>query len=395
MWRGVVAAALVIGCRDSPAPPTGEPPPPMTPVPSIVPALPQSPDGAQELVALDLQIEQARAAPDPEALLGALSRRAMLRGRHDDFREALERSRAWTAEDANNPRAWAMRIAILIQAHQFTEAELRLDDFKRLARDPSEWEPPAATLDEARGNPEGARVVRERAAELHPTAANLTNLAANLAMRGQLDGAIALIPRAAAALRDPSPVLVAWLLVQWGRLYVQKGEPAAARQLFAEAHARMPGYVDATVQLATAIRATGGDPTALAAGALAAEPHHPELLALAGRTADAAEAWTTYLQSPLDHAFADHAARFYLGPGSAPAKALGLATSNFLNRQTLDARALLVEAELANTLAKSACDRAEPLATGSRAHQFLAWRAYAACGQTAEADRLARTLGIR
>jgi len=395
MWRGVIAAALVIGCRGEPAPRTGEPPPPTTRVTSVVPALPQSPDGAQELVALDLQIEHARRAGDREAVITALSRRAMLRGKHADLREALERSQVWTADDKRNPRAWAVRIAVLTQVHQLAEADLRFDDWKPLAQDPSEWEPSAATLFEARGKPELAREYRERAAKVHPTAANLTALAANLAMRGQLDDAIALIPHAAAALRDPSPVLVAWLLVQWGRLYVQNGEPAAARQLFEEAHRRLPGYVEATIQLATAIRATGGDPRELVAAALVTDPEHPELLALAGRTAEAHAAWTAYLKYPLREAFADHAARFYLGDGRDPGRAFELAVRNIANRGTLEARALLVEAELANAMWNAACEHVKPLATGTRAHQFLAWRAFTACGQTTEADRLAQALGIR
>jgi tetratricopeptide (TPR) repeat protein len=394
---------LAGGCRGDRAPAGGTEPTATTPrhaagatTPrTIVLALPQSPDGAQELVALDLQITQGRTANDPEALIPALSRRAMLRGRHEDFREALARSLAWTHDDNQNPHAWAVRISILTQAHQFSQADRAFADLEPLAHDPSEWEPLAATLFEARGTPERARDYRERAATIHPTAGNLTHLAANLAMRGQLDEAIAMIPRAAAALRDPSPVLVAWLLVQWGRLYVQRGEPAAARQLFEEAHRRMPGYVEATVQLGAAIRATGGDPREVAAAALAAEPQHPELLALAGRTADAHQAWAVYLTYPLEEAFADHAARFYLGAGRDPGKALRLAATNFTNRQTIEARSLLVEARLTNAMWKEACHDAQPLATGTRTQQFLAWRAFTACSQTAEADRLAQTLGIR
>lgn len=394
MWRGVVAVALVIGCRRDPAPPARDQPAPTVPVRSVVPLLPQSPDGAQELVALDLQIEQARTANDREALITALSRRMMLRGRHADLREALDLSQRWTADDTRNPRAWAVRIAILTQAHQFARADLMFDDLRPLVHDPSEWEPAAATLFEARGKPELAREYRERTVAAHPTAASLTSLAGNLAMRGQLDDAIAMIPRAAAALHDPSPVLVSWLLVQWGRLYVQNGEPAAARPLFEEAHRRMPGYVEATVQLGAAMRATGGDPQEVVSAALASEPQHPELLALAGKVAEAGTAWTAYLTPPVILAFADHAARFYLGPGRDPHKAFVLANLNHVNRDTDEARSLLVEASMANAMWRDACQLAEPLATGARAHQFLAWRAFTACGQTADATKLAQTLGI-
>ncbi len=393
MWRGVVAAALLIGCRGEPAPTRRAEPAPV--VRSAVPPLPQSPDGAQELVALDLQIEQARTADDREALIAALARRAMLRGRHADLREALAQAQAWISVDKKHPRAWAAWIGITTQAHQFAEADRSFDDLKPLVQDPSEWEPLAATLFEAQGKPDLAHEYRERTATNHPSSTNLTALAANLAMRGRLDDAIALIPAAAAALRDPSPVLVAWLLVQWGRLHVQNGELAAARQLVEEAHRRMPGYVEATVQLATLVRATGGDPGELVTAALVAEPGNPELLALAGQAPQAHAAWQAYLQYPLEEAFADHAARFYLGAGREPARALELASRNFVNRPTTEARSLLVEAQLANALPAEACATSTPLASSTRADQFLAWRAFTVCGQTVEANRLAKTLGIR
>ena len=401
-WHGPLAAALAtvlaIGCRGDRATAREERAAPARPVAalsSVIPPLPQSPDGAQELVALDLQIEKARTAEDREALIAALGRRAMLRGRHEDFREALRRAEAWTSDDKKNPRAWAAWIGIATQAHRFSDAARALDDLEPLATDPSQWEPLQATWFEAQGKPELARDHRERTAKIHPTTANLTALAANLALRGRLDEAVTMIPVAAAALRDPSPVLVAWLLVQWGRLHVQKGELAAARQLFEEAHRRMPGYVDATVQLATVMRATGGDPTELVTAALGSEPAHPELLALAGKTTEAHAAWTVYLKYPLEEAFADHAARFYLGAGREPGRALSLASDNFMNRSTAEARSLLVEAQLVNAMWKEACRDAEPLASSTRAHQFLAWRAFTACGQTTEAGRLAQTLGIR
>ncbi|MBA3456070.1 MAG: tetratricopeptide repeat protein [Deltaproteobacteria bacterium] len=393
--RDEPATSLPATTPTTPAPSIAAPPIAAPPISSLIAALPQSPDGPQELTSLDLQIEQARRTQDSEALIEGLARRAMLRGRHEDYRAALDRARAFWAEDKHNTRALAALIRIHTQLHDFDEAEHRINDLRPLASDRSDWTALEATVAEARGKPELARDHRERTAKVHPTPTNLTSLAANLAMRGELDGAVAMIPRAAAALHDPSPVLISWLLVQWGRLYVQKGELAAARELFAEAHERLPGYVDATVQLATTLRATGGDPDDVVAAALVAEPHHPELLALAGRAKDAHAAWAVYLTPPLERAFADHAARFYLGPGGDPARALALATTNDLNRLTLEARTLLVEAELANGLVDPACRDARRLTSGTRAQQFVAWRAYTACGQTAEATLLAQTLGIR
>ncbi|MDB4962269.1 MAG: hypothetical protein JWP01_2268 [Myxococcales bacterium] len=401
----VVAAALLSGCRgDHRRAPREDAA--IAVAPSMVPALPRSPDSAQELRALDLEIERARIAlpaGDPAPLITGLARRAAIRGRLDDFTDVDQQSKAWAERAPSEPAAWRSRIAVLIQLHRFAEARAALASLVPLTRDRSEWESLAATLDEASGQPERAVAYRERAATVEASAVTITALAANLADRGELTEAIALIPRAAAALRDPSPVLVSWLLVQWGQLHTRNGAPAAARELFAEAHARMPGYVEASVQLAHAIRATGGDPRAVATEALADGPH-PELLAIAGTPDAAAALWDRYTTAHRA-AFADHAARFYLagatasgaepsGVGARVAKAIALATDNFANRPTLDARALLVEAQLAGTPSE-ACSLVDPLLASTRAHQFLAWRALTACGRTTDAARVATTLGIR
>jgi tetratricopeptide (TPR) repeat protein len=513
MQRLVVAAALLIGCRgDQRRAPHDEPA--VARVASVVPALPRSPEGAQELRALDLEIARARtaltpgdagspgsmeaaalprtnataasmgstanAAPpgagvkvgspgsmasraplgatadtvtgDPAPLITGLARRAAIRGRLEDFTEADQRSKAWIERAPADPVAWRSRVGVLTQLHRFAEARSALAHLVPLARDPSDWEALAATLDEAVGQPDRAVAYRERAAKVEASAVTITALAGNLAARGNLDEAIALIPRAAAALRDPSPVLVSWLLVQWGQLHTTKGEPAAARPLFSEAHARLPGYVEATVQLAHALRATGADPRVLASDALADGPH-PELLALAGKTDEAAALWDRYTAAHRE-AFADHAARFYLavaaatgsgartgsarstadasiratdsstgaagatgsstrgigssaagssaGSGSAAsgvdaalAKAVALAADNFANRPTLDARALLVEAQVLAARAAEACSLVDALLASTRAHQFLAWRALTACGRTADAARVGTALGIR
>jgi hypothetical protein len=125
-----------------------------------------------------------------------------------------------------------------------------------------------------------------------------------------------------------------------------------------------------------------------------ADDHHPELLALAGKIDEAKRAWERYVEG-FPKAFAGHAARFYLGPGHDPARAFELARIDHANRDTVEARLLVVEAALAAGAAGAACELAPPLARGTRAHQFLAWRAFTACQRTGEAQTLASHLGIR
>jgi tetratricopeptide (TPR) repeat protein len=252
-------------------------------------------------------------------------------------------------------------------------------------------------IDEATGHPELAAPRREQTAKILVRPETLTTLAANLALRGKLDEAFALIPKAVAAAHDNSAVTFSWLYFQWGRLYEQAGQLAMARDLFAEAHRRMPGYLEAIVHLAQTMSATGQDPTALLTAALRTN-QHPELLALAGKTAEAKAAWERYLTA-LPEAFADHAARFYLGPGADPARALVLAKANLANRDTTEARSLAAEAALAAADPAEACRLVEPILDPARnalrAQQFIAWRALSACGRKTDADRVAAILGIR
>ncbi len=395
----VVAAALAGGCRGREASPGDDRAPEADrgPAPeargsaaTVVPPLPRSPDGALELRALDEQI--ARAA-HPGQKIPLLLERAAIRQRLEDHVDASARSAAWVEEAPASLEAWQLRARVLTRVHKLAEARAALAQVRRLARDPGDWEELAAALDDAAGDHARAAAYRERAAKAWPSSIRLTAWAASLGQLGRVDEALAVMPRAAAAIRHHPAAILAWILFQWARLYEQRGELAAARQLLEAARARLPGHVEVTVHLAEAIRATGGDPSALVASALAAEPSHPELLALAGRTADARAAWERYVAA-LPEAFADHAARFYLRAGADPRRALALARASLEHRPGGEARALAVEAALEAGEPAAACELARPLAAGSRPRRFLAWRAFRACGDREAAGALAPSLGL-
>ncbi|MEJ7599331.1 MAG: hypothetical protein WKG01_15600 [Kofleriaceae bacterium] len=354
-----------------------------------MPKLPRSRDGRVEARELDGEIARGRT---PAELIAPLLARAALRGGVDDLIRALALSERWIADAPDDRGAWQARVAALSRVHRFAAAREALARVRTLAGDPADWQELAAVLDEATG--EHVRVAGYRAdqARLYPSPRTLTHHAANLALAGELDQAIAIVPRAAAIIRDNPASLVSWLLVQWGRLYSAKGEHAAARRFYAEAHARQPLSIEAVTLLAASIHATGGDARSVLAAALADQPAHPELLALAGKRAEATQAWELHVKL-LPEAYADHAARFFLADG-APARALTLARANAANRDTAEARALVLEAALAADQPAVACEIAPSLATGVRGHQFLAWRAFGACGRTADAAALAARLGI-
>jgi hypothetical protein len=387
-----VAVALAAGCRDDRAPP-GDRAPPAAAAPrvsgALVPALPRSPDGAMELRVLDEQI--ARAAR-PGERVPLLLERAAIRQRLEDYVEAVARSAAWVAEAPGSLEAWKLRAQVLVRVHDTAGARAALERVRRLSRDPADWEELTAALDDAAGDHAAAAAYRERAAARWPTSVRLTAWAASLGRLGRVDEALEVMPRAAAAIRHHPSSTLAWILLQWAQLYEQRGDLAAARQFLEAARARLPGHVEVTVHLAEAIRATGGDPAALVASAVAAEPH-PALLALAGRIPEARAAWERYVAA-LPAAFADHAARFYLGAGADPRRALALAREDLARRPSEDARALSVEAALRADEPALACELARPLAGASRGRQLLAWQAFTACADREAARALATILGL-
>lgn len=355
---------------------------------SLVPTLPPSPDAAEEVRGLDRRIEIHRDEPELEIVL--LLERAWISGRLEDYVEAMRRSAAWVVKAPSLRRAWQTRAQVLTRVHDFAAARAALARLRRKVRDRSAIEGLKATIDEATGVA-GAAAYRERMARDYPDPTTLTQWAASLAAAGRTAEALAVMERVPALIHDNAPQLLAWILFQWGRIYELRAEPAAARQFYEAARARLP-TLEATVHLAQSIAATGGDPSALVSAALAAN-RHPELLALAGEIDEAKRLWERYVAA-LPRAFAEHAARFYLGPGRDPRRALALARLDLANRNTLEARSLAVEAAIAAGDVATACKLAPPLAAGPPAHQFMAWRAFSSCRRTQDAAALAARLGI-
>ena len=358
-----------------------------------VPALPASPDGVAEIRALDRRIELH--AGEPELAILLLLERADVRGRLDDYLEALRRSAGWVAREPSRRTAWQIRAQVLIRVHDVAGARAALDRLRRLGREPGELEGLAATIDELAGGAAAAAraaAYREHMARDYPDPTTLTQWANSLAAAGRSDEALAVMQRVPAVIHDNPPELLSWILFQWGRIFEQRGELATARAFYAAAHARMP-TVEITAHLAQATAATAGDPSALVTAALA-EDRHPSLLALAGQLDEAQRGWERYVAA-LPRAFAGHAARFYLDHRRDPARALALAQLDHAGRDTPEVRALVVEAALAAGTTAAACELAPGLARGAPAQQFLAWRAFTACRRTDEAAALAARLGIR
>ncbi|MGE5185114.1 MAG: hypothetical protein ACM31C_23760 [Acidobacteriota bacterium] len=403
MREAIVALALVVACRggcSQPAPTAhheagrdGGPA-------SLVPRLPRSDDPALALQELDAAVAIYRQRDQLGEAVAALLDRAAVKGQLEDFQDALALSAKYVEREPNQVAAWRSRFAALSRVHRFADARAALAEIAKRSLNRTHWEDLEAQLDEATGK--SSLATRESLVKRWGSPTNVVSYAASLALEGRLDDALAVMPRAAAAVRDTRPALYEFILFQWGRLYELKGEMAAARELYAAAHARLPA-LEATTHLARAMMATGDrDGARQLVDAALAQDRHPELLELAGEldgnpahVAEAKREWERYVAA-LPEAFSDHAARFYLAGGADPARALVLARANLANRDTREARALVVEAALAAKDSHAACEAVGPLLAPAalRSQQFVAWRALTACGRTDEAKRLAANLGI-
>ncbi|NVB79331.1 MAG: hypothetical protein HOV81_13125 [Kofleriaceae bacterium] len=409
MHRLLVAALLLAACRGDRAPaPTATKvlkdaglDGPASRV-SDVPALPRSDDGVAELHALDQRIEIA--AEDTARLVGLLLERAAIRGHALDYERALAASAALVKELPRDVTALELRVKVLTAVHRFADARAAIAELAPLVF-PVQLVELNVALDEATGQSARALEGRAKLAAEAPTPQMITLYAGALARAGKFDEALAQLPKAiAGAARINTPRGTNWLYFQWGLIYEAKGDLAIARDHYLAAYARMPGSLETVEHLAGALAATGDRERArrIVADAVADNPH-PSLRALALELADKVEPselalvtaeWESYVKA-LPEAFADHAARFYLGVGKNPTRALELARLNLANRDTLQARALVVDAALAAGDPAGACAVVEPLlAGGTKAERFSAWKALGACGRKGDAEKLARELGI-
>ena len=156
-----------------------------------------------------------------------------------------------------------------------------------------------------------------------------------------------LFERARAAIVDVSPFMVAWMDFQRASLLEARGMEKQARAYYLEALEVIPVYVHAAVHAATtdapdkaverleALRSVTTDPELLSA--LANAHKRAKHDAEAKKATDAARARYDELLAKHPAAYADHAARFFLGSGSDSKKALGLAEKNAKSRPTEEA----------------------------------------------------------
>jgi tetratricopeptide (TPR) repeat protein len=373
-------------------------PPSMRELPTTDPALAKN--------NLDAQVASAeeRTQRDPSnvdaraAFVSLLLARGQSFGRIADYERAADVAEQALASKPSGS-AYLARASVRSTFHRFADA---LSDLALAAPlGVPEWrvDTARASIFQALGQYDEAFAIRHRLSQRQP---NLQTLGAEAVLltergdesRGDFDNAAQLFADAEARFADVSPFPLAWLWLEKSVLEEKWGHAASARTWLEAARERMPEYEHVVSHLAALepprraaellqpLLSSSDDPEVAAqlSAALAALGRDDE----AARLRERAAARYRDLTARYPDAFADHAARFWLGAGADPKLALGLARHNVEVRKTNAAYELLVEAALAAGSPDVACDGAD---AAFAAHEWrpsellrtFAATAYAAC----------------
>ncbi len=284
--------------------------------------------------------------------------RAQFLGVLADYDKALELADQLVKAAPEDAQAYLKRASVRGRLHRFDEALADLAEAERRGVKGPAIDEPRAAIFQATGQGNEALRLHRAAAETRPALETLAGLAGLMAEEGKFEEAEKLYTQARAAYRDVSPFPVAWLEFQEGLLWESAGNLERAGKSWAAAHARLPAYTAAATHLAEVEAAAGRTEKAIAlvrgalersddpeyqaqlAGLLQATGKEAEAQQLLERAKAGFEHWTS--RHPL--AFSDHAAKFWLGLGADPKKALALAEANLTARRSAEALELYSEA---------------------------------------------------
>ena len=330
---------------------------------------------------------------------------AKTEGLLNEYDRALALAESAVKLDPKNPQAWVALSNVHATLHRFEEAQADLKRAQALGAHGSAIDSARAGLFQSLGRYAEARQILEKQVADWARIDSLGALATLDADEGQIETAERHFQEAQKAFSEVTPFPLVWLWFQQGLMWQKEGRLARARELFAAAHERIPADVAVTSHLAAMFAATGDRERAIAllrqVVLTADDPEYmgqlSQLLREEGNIKDADElrsqAIARYetLIKRQPAAFAEHAARFWIGPGADPKKAVPLAKLNLERRQTPDAYALAIEVRLAaKEPAAETCQLAEraitPPAFATPHLRVQASRAFIACGKKDRAD---------
>jgi tetratricopeptide (TPR) repeat protein len=337
-------------------------------------------DGAIAIGNLDAvvagQEKRVAAAPGDATLRAGLVELLLTRGQYigsiADYERASEMAEALVREAPKSAEAWKARAGTNATWHRFDAALADLDAAERAGAS-------SKSLKGARSSIFAAVGKLDEAFAIAPSDGDLAGESLALASRGLLEGSLGRVADSDADLaaartryRDVSPLPLAWMDAMQAAQCEKRGDRVRAHAFYTRAVRILPLYATAAAHLAsyeTAERAVAilspvaersDDPEVLAelGDALRRVGRADESQAAIGR----ARARYDALMTKHPEAFADHAARFWLGVGGEPVRALPLAASNAELRSTDEALSLWLEAAQAARDERASCAAARRLA---------------------------------
>jgi len=285
--------------------------------------------------------------------------------------EDAEKARSLLSTASGRPHSPVVDLAyaeVLLGFHEFTRAYAALETASNNDADSASVARMRRALNRATGHTPSGDEHTTVFTESLQTPVALVTQAAQLIERGHAAEATNLLKAAQDSYHDSAPYLLAWIQVQQGIVFLRYRDFATAHIFFAAAHQRFPQYAVATEHLAETELALGNHRIAIDLYRhVATQTGNPEFyyrLASAERALgdfaasemherQAREGYEVLLAShPL--MYADHAARYYMEIDEVET-ALDLAQQNFVVRQDIRARTLLLEAQLLAENFAAAC----------------------------------------
>jgi len=308
-----------------------------------------------------------------------LLERASYLGTTADFDEADKTSEKNASLEAGDASVVLTRAHVLAALHRFADALVAIDRAEAQGAAGDDVKRSRATIFLATGR-------CAEAAKIWPSIPYAIDMAARGAMEQRLghpELAETLFERGRLEFNDVSPMKLAWMDFERARAFEREGQNAKARAYLEDALEALPEYAHAAVHAATyeppdkaiamleVVEKRSDDPDVFAA--------HADAFRRARRDAEA-RAMTARAKARIEdelakhpEAFADHAARFFLGGGADVKRALDLAKAaagRAPSEETLEVWLLAARAASSTTEACAAVKAADattcPL-RGSRA----------------------------
>lgn len=331
----------------------------------MLPDLPTT-SGLIALRNLDAQIEAYQRARylepiDRTMFIDLILLRGHIRGLVSDAEAAAAHAQEFV-NDIGSGTAFFVRAKSRAVFHLCSEALDDLDLAERHGMDTNAVGDERAAIFEAIGRYDDALALRREAVARARTFESVCALASIHAARGECDSAESLFADGRRRYRGVSPFALAALEFQRGHMWLAEHALLRARACFTEALARVPGYASAQGHAAQVDAELGDVEDAVARlrpfASSCDDPQYAAQLARileeAGRT-DEARSWREWATARYEtllerhlHAFADHAAEFWLWRDADLERALELASINLKLRNTQRARHLFARALVAH-----------------------------------------------